>query len=225
MKRCIRKINNIGASVVCENNMPGVQRLLFIPRKDVESINAVAATVPTTYGESVIIGSPAMVQKAITVKSGKEFAEIYCADELGELVYTPQGQHGSRSFKAELEIFHPGFKEQLLGYMSVAINREYIFVVGLSNGDWHLLGDVRRGAKMADNSRATSGKAVTDANGGELHFEYSCQSPRVFFVGWDPDNEVYGVERFRTAYVLGTEDGFAISTEDGYLIEIEPIRI
>lgn len=203
--------------------MPGVQRLLFIPRKDVERINAVAANVPTTYGERVIIGSPLMEQKAITVKSGKEFAEIFCADELGELVYTPQGQHGSRSLKAELEIFHPGFKKQLLGYMSVAMNREYILVVGLSNGEWHLLGDIRRGTRMADNSKATSGKAVTDGNGGELHFEYSCQAPRVFFAGWEPEDETYGIERYRLARVLGTEDGFAITTEDGYLIEIEPL--
>lgn len=221
--RCISAISNIGAPGVCVNNMPGVQRLLFIPRRDVEGVNAQAAALPQNYGEAVVIGSAAMTQKAITVKSGKEFAEIYCADELGELVYTPQGQKGSRSFKAELEIFHPGFKKQLLGYMSVAMNREYLMVVGLSNGEWHLLGDTRRGARMADNSRATSGKAITDANGGELHFEYSCQAPRVFFVGWEPDNDVYGVERFRTAYVLGTEDGYAISTEDGYLIEIEPI--
>lgn len=221
--RCNNISGNITAPAVCSNNMPGVQRLLFIPRKDVESINAVAANVPTTYGESVIIGSPAMVQKAITVKSGKEFAEIFCADELGELVYTPQGQHGSRSLKAELEIFHPGFKKQLLGYMSVTMNREYILVVGLSNGEWHLLGDIRRGTRMADNSKATSGKAVTDGNGGELHFEYSCQAPRVFFAGWEPEDETYGIERYRLARVLGTEDGFAITTEDGYLIEIEPL--
>lgn len=219
--RCNNIKGNITAPAVCENNMPGVQRLLFIPRKDVESINAVAANVPTTYGERVIIGSAAMEQKAVTVKSGKEFAEIYCADEMGELVYTPQGQKGSRSFKAELEIFHPGFKKQLLGYMSVAINREYIMVVGLSNGEWHLLGDTSRGVKMADSTRATSGKAITDSNGGELHFEYNCQAPRVFFAGWDPDDDTYGIERWRLARVLGSEDGFAISTEDGYLIEIE----
>lgn len=221
--RCNNISGNINAPTVCSNNMPGVQRLFFIPRKDVESINAVATNVPTSYGESVIIGSQLMEQKAITVKSGKEFAEIFCADELGELVYTPQGQHGSRSLKAELEIFHPGFKKQLLGYMSVAMNREYILVVGLSNGEWHLLGDIRRGTRMADNSKATSGKAVTDGNGGELHFEYSCQAPRVFFAGWEPEDETYGIERYRLARVLGTEDGFAITTEDGYLIEIEPL--
>lgn len=223
--RCNNIKSNILAPASCSNNMPGVQRLLFIPRKDVESINAVAANVPTTYGERVTIGSPLMEQKAITVKSGKEFAEIFCADEFGELIYTPQGQHGSRSFKAELEIFHPGFKKRLLGYMSVAANREYLLVVGLSNGEWHLMGDTGRGARMADSTRATSGKAVTDANGGELHFECSCQAPRVFFAGWQPENETYGIERFRIAHVLGTEDGFAISTEDGYLIEIEPVTI
>ena len=212
---------NINTPAACENNMPGVQRLLFIPRKDVESVNAQPAATPTTYGERVIVGSAAMVQKAVTVKSGKEFAEIYCADKLGELVYTPQGQRGSRSFKAELEIFHPGFKKQLLGYISVAMNREYLLVVGLSNGEGHLPGDTRRGARLADNSKATSGKAITDSNGGELHFEYDCQAPRVFFYGWQPENNVYGIEMFRIANVLGTQDGFAISTEDGYLIEIE----
>lgn len=220
--RCNDIKGNITAPAVCSNNMPGVQRLLFIPRKDVESINAAATNTPTTYGERVIIGSAAMVQKAVTVKSGKEFAEIYCAEEMGELYYTPQGQKGSRSFKAELEIFHPGFKKQLLGYISIAINREYLLIVGLSNGEWHLLGDMRRGAKIAENTRATSGKAITDSNGGEIHFDYDCRTPRVFFDGWEPENDVYGVEMFRIANVLGTENGFAISTEDGYLIGIEP---
>lgn len=221
--RCNNIQGNINAPDVCSSNMPGVQRLLFIPRKHVESINAVAATVPTTYGEAVIIGSPLMEEKAVTVKSGRKFAEIYCADEMGELVYTPQGQKGSRSLKAELEIFHPGFKRQLLGFMSVALNREYILIVCLSNGDWHLLGDLKRGAKLSDSTKATSGKAITDGNGGELHFEYSCRSPRVFFSGWDPDDETYGIQRWRQARVLGTEDDYAIATEDGYLIEIEPI--
>ena len=71
--------------------MPGIQRLLFIPRKHVETINALAAQVPATYSEAVIIGSPLMEQKAVTVKPARKFAEIYCSDELGELKYEPQG--------------------------------------------------------------------------------------------------------------------------------------
>jgi len=221
MRRCSVNINNILAPSTCANNISGVQRLLYIPRKDIESINALTAAEPSTYGERIIIGSPALEQQAITVKSGTEFGEIFCAEELGELVYTPQGQKGSRSFKAELEIFHPGFKKTILGYLASALNTEFVFIVQLVNGEWHLLGNKRRGATLTDSTRATSGKEYTSANGAECHFECSTTAPRIFFSGWDPDDPVVGVERFRTAYVLSTEDGFAITTEDGYMIEIE----
>ena len=193
MSNCIRNISNVNAPGVCENNMPGVQRLLFIPRKDVESINAVAVTVPTNYGESVIIGSPAMVQKAITVKSGKEFAEIYSADEFGELIYTPQGQRGSRSFKAELEIFHPAFKADILGFVAVHNNQELLIVVELNNDQFHLLGTTRRGVRLADSTKVTSGKAVTDANGAECHFEWNTDAPQVFYEGWTPEDDTHGL--------------------------------
>lgn len=220
MARCRIKTSDIDAPAPCENNLPGVQRLFFTPREDIESINALAAARPESYGDRVIIGSPALAQRAITVKSGKEFGEIYCAEELGELVYTPQGQKGSRSFKAELEIFHPGFKKEILGFLAAHNNQELVLVVQLVNGDWHLVGDSRRGASLTDSTRATSGKACTDANGAECHFECSTQAPRVFYNGWDPEDEAVGIERFRIAYVLATEDGYAITTEDGYMIEI-----
>lgn len=191
--RCNNISGNITAPAVCSNNMPGVQRLLFIPRKDVESINAVATNVPTNYGERVIIGSPAMVQRAITVKSGKEFAEIYSADEFGELIYTPQGQHGSRSFKAELEIFHPAFKADILGFVAVHNNQELLIVVELNNDQFHLLGTTRRGVRLADSTKVTSGKAVTDANGAECHFEWNTDAPQVFYEGWTPEDDTHGL--------------------------------
>lgn len=220
MAKCNVKVENIGAPAVCENNMPGVQRLLFIPRKDAESINALLAAEPDSYGERVVIGSAALGERAISVKSGKEFGEIYCADQLGELVYTPQGQKGSRSLKAELEVYHPGFKKTMLGFLASGINTEFVLVVQLTNDDWHLIGDTRRGAVLTDSTKATSGKAYTDANGAECHFECSTQAPRVFYAGWDPDDPTVGIERWRLAKVLGTEEGVAITTEDGRLIEV-----
>lgn len=217
---CNQIKSNLPEPTPCENRLPGVERMLFIPRQDIESINALSAVTPTTYDEVVIIGSPEMQQKAITVQTGCEFAEIYCAYEMGELTYEPQGQKGSRSLKASLEVFHPGMKAQLLGYMSVAINMEWVLLVGLADGTWHLLGDLRRGAKLVDGTKATSGKAVTDANGGELHFEYSCPKPRVFFRGWDPHDETNGVEWWRIVNLLCTEDDYYLTTEDDELIEV-----
>lgn len=217
---CNQIKSNLPEPTPCENRLPGVERMLFIPRQDIESINALSAVTPTTYDEVVIIGSPEMQQKAITVQTGCEFAEIYCADEMGSLEYEPQGQLGSRSLKATLEVFHPGLKARLLGYMSIALNVEFVLLVGLSNGDWHLLGDLRRGARLDEGSNATSGKAATDANGGTLRFIYNCQAPRVFFPGWDPHDETNGVEWWRIVNLLCTEDDYYLTTEDDELIEV-----
>lgn len=219
--------NNIRGNITepvpeCQVFMPGIQRLLFIPRKHVETINALAAQVPATYSEAVIIGSPLMGQQAVTVKPARKFAEIYCSDELGELKYEPQGQKGSRSLHATVEIFHPGFKAKLLGYMAWALNTEFMLLVMTSAGSWHLLGDLNRGCRLIDGTEASSGKAVTDANGGRLTFEYNCARPRVFYYGWDPDDPVNGVERFRIAYLLGVGgNGRVLGTEDGRAIGLK----
>lgn len=218
---CIYDIETIDMPDGCSCNMSGVQRLLFIPKKHVESINAIPSAMATSYEDHVTIGNPSLSQKAITVKSGKEFAELYCAEDLGELKYSLQGQRGSRSLLARLEVFHPSFKKKVLGFFGTGINEEFIIIALMLNGEWHLLGNSRRGAKMSDGSEATSGKAVTDPNGLTVVFEWTCRLPQVFFEGWDPNNETNGVEMFRTAYVLGTSDGKAILTSSGNLIEIK----
>lgn len=216
---CENILSNLPAAE-CDINMPGVQRLMFIPRQDVEAINALTAVTPTAYEDAVIIGNDQMQVQAVTVNAGKYFGEIYCADEMGSLEYEPQGQLGSRSLKATLEVFHPGLKARLLGYMSIALNVEFVLLVGLSNGDWHLLGDLRRGARLDEGSNATSGKAATDANGGTLRFIYNCQAPRVFFPGWDPDNPTYGVERYRVAFLIGIGENKVLGTHSGKAIGV-----
>ena len=53
---CNQIKSNLPEPTPCENRLPGVERLLFIPRQDIESINALSAVTPTTYDEVVIIG-------------------------------------------------------------------------------------------------------------------------------------------------------------------------
>lgn len=192
--RCSIPIQNIAESDSCSNNQSGVRAIYFCPKADVVTINATLATTITNYEERVTIGENlGDSQKAISCATGKGFAKMYCADDLGELVYTPQGQQGSKSMKAELEVFHPAFKEDILGFLAVHNNQELIIVCELNNDKFHLLGSTRRGVKLADSTKATSGKTVTDANGAECHFEWNTDAPKVFYDGWTPEDANKGL--------------------------------
>ena len=190
---CNIPIQNIAESDSCGNNQSGVTGIYFCPKADVVSINAARPAIITSYEDRVTIGSSSLATNAISCATNKGFAKMFCADDLGELVYTPQGQHGSRSFKAELEVFHPAFKADILGFMTVHNNQELIIVAEMNNGEFHLLGNMRRGVRIDESTKATSGKAVTDPNGAECHFIWNCDAPQVFYEGWTPEDETKGL--------------------------------
>ena len=218
---CNLNISDLTTPKFCENVTSGIRRLLYVPKDDIEAINAVIAAQPEGFEEYVVVGSPAMVQKAVTLKSGCEFAEIYASKDLGELKYTVQGTaSGNRSFHVSVEIHHPGFKRKALALLGIAANLEFVLLVQRSSGDWHLLGDLDRGATLADGAEATSGKASGDQNGVTFQFEYDCPLPRIMFEGWNPDNAVYGVEMYRIAWLLADEDGLVLVDENDIPIEI-----
>lgn len=218
---CNLNISDLTTPKFCENVTSGIRRLLYVPKDDIEDINAVIAAQPEEFEEYVVVGSPAMVQKAVTLKSGCEFAEIYASKDLGELKYTVQGTAtGNRSFHVSVEIHHPGFKRKALAFLGIAANLEFVLLVQRSSGDWHLLGDLDRGATLADGAEATSGKASGDQNGVTFQFEYDCPLPRIMFEGWNPDNAVYGVEMYRIAWLLADEDGLVLVDENDVPIEI-----
>ncbi|MBR3578563.1 MAG: hypothetical protein IKN98_07260 [Bacteroidales bacterium] len=112
--------------------------------------------------------------------SVSEPPKIYCSRDMGELKYTTQGTFGGKSMKANLEIFHPGFKPKLLGFIASVMNSETILLARLNNGDVHMLGDADRGAEIGDSVEATSGKAVTDNNGATIAFVYDTPTAQIY---------------------------------------------
>lgn len=194
MSQCILSIESLANDEFCQNNMSGVKALYYIPKNDVTAINAVLSQTKTSFTEYVEIGSTAMAGQAFTCATGKGFAKLYCSKDLGELKYTVQGSGvGSRSMKAHLEVFHPNFKRKILGFLGTMINQELIIVAVMNNGDKHLLGDMERGAQIADGVEATSGKAVTDQNGATLQFEWDTPMPQIFYPEWSPEDANNGL--------------------------------
>ncbi len=82
--------------------------------------------------------------------------------------------------KDNLEIYHPGFKPKLLGFIASVMNSETVILARLNNGNVHMLGDADRGAKIGDNVEASSGKAVTDNNGATLSFVYDTPTAQIY---------------------------------------------
>lgn len=191
---CTLTIESLANTEFCQNNMSGVKTMYFIPKNDVTAINAVLAGTKTTFTDYVQIGSQAMEGKAFTVATNKGFAKLYCVKDMGELKYTVQGTGvGSRSLKAHLEVFHPNMKRKLLGFLGTMINQELIIIVVQNNGEIHLLGDLERGAEIADGVEATSGKSVTDQNGATLQFEWDTPMPQIFYPEWSPEDSTNGL--------------------------------
>lgn len=178
----------------CRNNRSGVKTIYVCPMADVTAINAVPNQNPTNPAEFVTIGSANLGAQAIECKEGKGFVKIFCANNMGELKYASQGDIiGCRSQLAQLDIFHPGFSREALGFLHYANNCPMVIVAKLNNGEYHLLGDQDEGAIIASGNEATSGKDKGDNNGINPVWEIGCGAASIFWEGFDPTDATTGI--------------------------------
>jgi len=170
---CSLEMEDLNMAANCGNNMSGVKNVYIAFKGDV-------ATFPQLPNVRENYEDFAILEGNITMKGTKRFYHIYCSRDLGELKYTLQGPTGARSLKATLEIYHPGFKSKLLGLVSSTMNAELVVLARMNNGDVHLLGDKNRGVEYGDNAELSSGKAVTDNNGGTLNFIFDTPTAQIY---------------------------------------------
>ena len=172
---CPACLEDLNRSSAC-SNMSGVKEILCALQEDIQTWPAKAAIearsglvdhIETASGESIVL------------KSGKKFFKLYSKRNAAELKYAIQGEAGSRSMKATLEIYHPSFRSKILGFMAATMDREIVMLVKTANGDYHLLGDADNGVEY-DSAEATSGKAVTDANGATITLSYDTPAPTIY---------------------------------------------
>ena len=170
---CALELEDLNKGANCGNNMSGVKNVYIALKEDVASLPKLPAS-RTSYEDFAVL------EGNITTVNGKRFYHIYCSRDMGELKYTTQGTFGGKSLKANLEIYHPGFKPKLLGFIASVMNSEAIILARLNNGDVHMLGDADRGAEIGENVEATSGKAVTDNNGATIAFVYDTPTAQIY---------------------------------------------
>ena len=196
MSTCTLTMESLSSPAWCESNLSGVKSLYLVPKDNVTAVNATKAASMTTFDTFVEIGASLGESQAVVTATGtgKGFMKLYTKKGMGELKYTMQGSGtGNHSLKATLEVFHPAAKKKIIGFLATMMNQELIVVAGLNNGEFHLLGDLDRGATLADGVELTSGKAVTDDSGLTLQIEWDCFLPQIFADGWDPTDATNGI--------------------------------
>jgi hypothetical protein len=176
---CSLEMEDLNMAAGCANNMSGVKNVYIAFKEDVK-------TFPTLPNVREHYDDFAVLEGDIEMKASKRFYHVYSSRDLGELKYTLQGPTGARSLKATLEMYHPGFKSKLLGLVSSTMNSELVILARLNNGDVHLLGDKNRGVEYGDSAELSSGKAVTDNNGGTLNFVYDTPTAQIYVGEIDP---------------------------------------
>jgi len=109
---------------------------------------------------------------AITMKTGKQFFEIYCTLEEGELKSTVAGARDGKGKENMMEISFPGNDAAFLGFEAYALNRDFIFIVKEKNGTLRVLGSLEDPAYL-DSGEGTSGKKIADSRKHVLTFKAS----------------------------------------------------
>lgn len=124
---CALELEDLNKGANCGNNMSGVKNV-YIALKDNVSHFPKLPSNRTSYEDFAVL------EGNIVMVNGQRFYHIYCSRDMGELKYTTQGTFGGKSMKANLEIYHPGFKPKLLGFIASVMNSEAIVLARLNNG-------------------------------------------------------------------------------------------
>jgi hypothetical protein len=116
----------------------------------------------------------------VVMKAGKKAFTFYSTDDTAEMQVNLVGETDGLSFEQKLMVFNPGLKKKLLGFIAAAKNENLFLIAQDNEGQYYLLGDSKRAAKMAPGDGIGTGKATADRKGANLTFVFKTNTPRVY---------------------------------------------
>lgn len=171
---CLEDLNR---PTVCENTKGGVVSTILIALKD--DVDHWPSKQAPALRQGLADHIETVAGDNMTMKPGKRFFKIEIKKNSAELKYTLQGESGSRSLKASLQMYTPALRSNVLGFMAATANQEMVLLCQTANKDWHMLGDGDEGCEF-ESGEATSGKAGTDAHGADLTFYTDTAAPTIY---------------------------------------------
>lgn len=163
-------------------NMGGtLQKFYFALADDVETWPSLPASPLTIATAMVLTGN-------FNMKHGKKFFEGYMTAETGEVRDEQIGDKDGVSHKHIFELFHPGMKDALLGFMRLSNNSDMVFLIPDTDGDYRVVGNENFPARK-ESSTGTTGKARSDRRGATLTFSSFGSGPAPLYRGTIPLTE------------------------------------
>jgi hypothetical protein len=159
-----------------QGNMGGLKTIgYYALAADIDEWPAIAA-VPTSAAEEVtLVGN-------FRMKEGKSWKKLYNTMETGKIDDQNQGERDCQSFNSIAEIFYPGTKAEVLGFMKLSNNSNMVFILDeLSGGNRRVLGTQGLPAKVKPSS--TTGVAAADRKGMTLEIQCYGDSPAPLYEG------------------------------------------
>jgi hypothetical protein len=179
MNKCVT-LADIDQNLSCseQDNMGGiVPSLIFGYWDDVKAwpdFPAVAeAAVPTLEEAGALKGD-------VVMATGAKAYKFTFTDDAGEFKISPQGEQDGESYLYELSIVSARIRKQIFGFMNATKGRKMFFIVQDNNGEYYLMGDKRRGAKMSTGDGAATGTSATARNQTTMKFHYTCPRALVY---------------------------------------------
>jgi hypothetical protein len=173
---CAVEFTDIDKNLPGGENMGGiVQTLIYGLWDDV----AAWPTEPNISG-SVSLEQYATLTGDVTMKAGKRAFTFYSTEDTGKLDLQMVGETDGHSFETVLDMFNPGLKKKILGFVAAAKNDTLFFIAQDSEGQYYLLGDSKRGVKLRQGSGIGTGQATADRKGAGIQGVYKCNILRVY---------------------------------------------
>jgi len=162
-------INDEVDSGVSENNV------YYAFEKNVKTL-----TLPPKTGSNEEAGT---ISEEIVMDIGHGFAKLDCLVDENELTSSLSGNIGNKKTNVNLEVFIPGLRAKVLGFIRKHKNVRLIFIVMLRDGRKFVIGNKISAAYMEE-ANGTSGRGQDDNNGTTLNI--SSRSPLLEYTGSIP---------------------------------------
>lgn len=158
-------------------NPAGITEVYFCYPEDVSVFPALADPASATTLSSLVTYSDDIV-----MKTGKQFFQVYCTLETGQVKSTLVGSRDGKGYETSVEISFPGNDPVFLGFKAYGANRDFILLVKEKNGKVRVIGDLDNTA-IIDSDEEMSGQKIADARKSTLTFKASGPTPAPIYAG------------------------------------------
>lgn len=158
--------SDIDKSLTNGENLGGIGQTIYF------GLWSDVATWPTEPSSPADLAALAALTGDIAMSAGKRMFEFYSTEDVAELQLNPIGEEGGKGIDMVLNVFHPGLRTKLLGFMNATKNEDLVLIVKDNEGQMYLMGNALRSAKFTGGDGSGTGKSREGRRGLAFAFSF-----------------------------------------------------